>query len=176
MILEREGVRLRAVEPEDLELLYKWENEEANWRQSNTLVPYSKFILKNYITNSHKSLYETCQLRLMIDIISTGKTIGTIDLFEFDHYNQRAGVGILIADIEDRQKGYASVALGCLINYVFGTLYLHQLWCNILEGNEESMNLFKHHNFKVCATRNEWVRQNGKFTTEVMLQLINKEK
>jgi len=173
MILESEGVRLRAVEPEDLELLYKWENEEANWRQSNTLVPYSRFILKNYISNSHKSLYETCQLRLMIDVVSTGKTIGTIDLFDFDHFNLRAGVGILIADVTDRQKGFASVALGCLIKYTFETLQLHQLWCNILDGNEESMNLFIHHNFKKCATKKEWVRVNGQFTGETMLQLIN---
>jgi diamine N-acetyltransferase len=39
MILEGDGIKLRAVEPEDLELLYKWENEEINWKQSNTLVP-----------------------------------------------------------------------------------------------------------------------------------------
>lgn len=174
MILEGEGVRLRAVEPEDLELLYRWENEEANWRQSNTLVPYSRFVLKNYIANSHKSLFETGQLRLMIDVKESGKTIGTIDLFDFDHYNHRAGVGVLIADREDRKKGHASAALSCLIKYAFDTLQLHQLWCNILEGNTESMNLFLNHNFEVCATKREWVRTNGHFTAEFMLQLINR--
>ena len=175
MILECEGVRLRAPEPEDLELLYKWENEEVNWRQSNTLVPYSRFILKTYIANSHKSLFETNQLRLMIDVSATGKTIGTIDLYDFDHYHMRAGIGILIADANDRQKGYASAALGCLIKYAFKTLQLHQLWCNILEGNEESMNLFRHHNFTACGTKNEWIKANGRFISEIMFQLINPE-
>lgn len=176
MILEGEGVILRAVEPEDLELLYIWENEEINWRQSNTLVPYSRFTLKNYISNSHKSLFETGQLRLMIDIKETGRTIGTIDLFDFDHFHLRAGVGILIADIKDRQKGYASAALRCLIRYAFSTLRLHQLWCNILESNEESKKLFRNHNFTQCATKKEWVRVNGCFTDELMLQLLNPTK
>ena len=135
MILKGDIVRLRAVEPEDLELLYIWENEEINWKQSNTLVPYSRYTLKRYIANSHKSLFETGQLRLMIDSTSGNKTVGTIDLFDFDHFNMRAGVGILIADPDDRRKGYGSAALECIIRYVFETLNLHQVWCNILEGN-----------------------------------------
>jgi diamine N-acetyltransferase len=176
MILQGDGVRLRAVEPEDLELLYKWENEEANWKQSNTIVPYSKYILKRYIANSHKSLFETCQLRLMIDVPAEKKTIGTIDLFDFDLFHMRAGVGILIADQHDRKKGHASAALTSVIRYAFETLNLHQLWCNILEGNEESMSLFLHHGFVISATRKEWVRINGTFVTEYMLQLINPAK
>ncbi|HUW93283.1 MAG TPA: GNAT family N-acetyltransferase [Bacteroidales bacterium] len=173
MILECNSVRLRAVEPEDLELLYKWENEESNWRLSNTLVPYSRFVLKNYIAGSHKSLFETCQLRLMIDIPAEGRTVGTIDLFDFDHYNLRAGVGILVADEADRHKGYASAALSCLVKYAFGTLGLHQLWCNILEDNEESLSLFKKHGFTLCATKKEWIRVSSLFVCELMFQLIH---
>jgi len=176
MILESDIVRLRAVEPEDLELLYSWENEEAIWKQSNTLVPYSRYTLKRYIANSHKSLFETGQLRLMIDIASGKRTVGTIDLFDFDHFNMRAGVGILIADPGDRRKGYGSAALECIIRYVFETLRLHQLWCNILEGNEESMNLFMRHGFVRSAEKKEWVRTDGRFVTEYMLQLLNPAK
>jgi hypothetical protein len=50
------------------------------------------------------------------------RTIGSIDLFDFDHFHGRAGVGILIADPADRKKGYASAALACLVNYAFETL------------------------------------------------------
>ena len=172
MILRGDGVLLRAVEPEDLELLYRWENEEENWKLSNTLVPYSRFTLRRYIANSHRSLWETGQLRLMIDSTEEKRTIGTIDLYDFDHYHMRAGVGILIADIADRRKGYARAALGCLVNYAFTTLGLHQLWCNIIEGNEESMKLFRSQGFTICATRREWVRSGDRFVTEYMLQMI----
>lgn len=173
MILENDGIRLRAVEPEDLELLYKWENEETNWRQSNTLVPYSKYILKRYITGSRKSIYETGQLRLMIDVLPEVRTVGTIDLYEFDHYHNRAAVGILIADVRDRKKGYASAALTCLTGYAFETLGLHQLWCNIMGSNTESLNLFMHHGFAICSSRKEWIRTTDGYETEHTLQLIN---
>ena len=174
MILESDGVRLRAVEPEDLELLYKWENEEADWKQSNTLVPYSRYILKRYIAYSHRPLFETGQLRLMIDVMPEKRTVGTVDLYDFDHFHMRAGIGILIADPAERQKGYASAALKCIIRYAFETIGLHQLWCSIIEGNNESMNLFRHHGFEPCATRREWIKTTGGFLTEYSYQLINK--
>ncbi len=176
MILENDGIRLRAVEPEDLELLYRWENDETNWKQSNTLVPYSRYILKKYIAGSRKSIYETGQLRLMVDVLPDERTVGTIDLYEFDHYHNRAGVGILIADPADRKKGYASAALECLVSYAFETIGLHQLWCNILENNPESFKLFTNHGFVICGSRKEWVRMSGGYETEHLLQLINRKK
>ena len=173
MTLSYEGITLRAVEPEDLELFYIWENNESLWSQSNTLVPFSKFTLKRYIDNSHKSIYETGQLRLMIDLRDENKTIGTIDLFDFDHFHSRAGLGILIADESYRHKGYASMAMKCIINYAFVTLRLHQLWCNILESNKESLALFQKHGFNVCGQKKEWVKADNGYISELILQLIN---
>jgi len=176
MILENDGIRLRAVEPEDLELLYQWENDEANWKQSNNFVPFSRYILKKYIAGSGKSIYETGQLRLMIDVLPEERTVGTIDLFDFDHFNNRAGLGILIAHPADRKKGYASTALACVVSYAFETIGLHQLWCNILENNSESLHLFEGHGFTHCAARKEWTRAGDVWETEYTLQLINPKK
>ncbi len=166
-------IRLRAVEPEDLGLLYLWENDMANWRHTNTLVPWSRYALKQYIAEAGKSIFETGQLRLMIDLTSSGETIGTIDLYEFDHFHSRAGVGILIADGRERRKGYATAALRALVRYAFETIGLHQLWCNILDGNEESMQLFMRQGFILCGSRKEWIKTAGGYETEHTLQLIN---
>ncbi len=172
MILTFQSITLRAVEPEDLELLYLWENNDAIWNYSNTLIPYSRFTLKRYISRSHKSIYETGQLRLMIELTGEKRTIGTIDLFDFDHFHSRAGVGILIASSDDREKGYASMAMNCLINYAFSTLHLHQLWCNIDEANDSSLKLFEKHGFKICGKREEWIRKGDSYFSEYCLQLI----
>src|SRR5450759_2994573 len=112
-------ISLRALEPEDLELLYEWENNLSYWVISNTLTPFSKFTLKRYLKNSHKNIYETGQLRLMINHTADKIAIGTIDIFDFDPFHKRAGVGILIANDGYRRKGYASMSLTCLIRYCF---------------------------------------------------------
>ena len=66
MLLENGNIRLRAVEPEDLDRLYSWENNTRLWDVGNTRNPYSRYILKQYIINSDKDIYENKQLRLMI--------------------------------------------------------------------------------------------------------------
>jgi diamine N-acetyltransferase len=167
-------IKLRALEPEDLELLYKWENDESYWIISNTVTPFSRFTLKRYLENSHRNIYEIGQLRLMIDIAAANKTIGTIDIFDFDSFHKRAGIGILIADEEERKKGYASMALTCLIEYCFSTLQMHQLYCNILSNNSESINLFKKIGFTEVGVKKEWIKTPEGYIDEYLFQLISK--
>ena len=38
--LENDTIRLRALEPEDLDLLYAWENDTSLWEFGSTLVHY----------------------------------------------------------------------------------------------------------------------------------------
>jgi len=168
-------IKLRALEPEDLELLYEWENNNDYWRISNTVTPFSKYTLKRYILNSHKNIYEAGQLRLMIEHIPDKQTIGTIDIFDFDPFHRRAGIGILIADKEYRRKGLATMALTCLTDYCFKTLLLHQLYCNILENNCESIDLFKKIGFKEIGKKTDWIRTDNGYLSEIMFQLV-KEK
>jgi len=166
-------IRLRALEPEDLELLYSWENNISYWAISNTIVPFSKYTLKRYLEDSHKSIYETGQVRLMIDHIADNATIGTIDIFDFDPFHKRAGVGILIANEQYRRKGYATMALKCLINYCFNTLLLHQLHCSILSNNSDSIDLFKKVGFIQSGIKKEWIRSSEGYMDEYIFQMIN---
>jgi diamine N-acetyltransferase len=173
MKLKGQHVVLRAIEPEDIDLLYNWENDTENWNVSNTQTPFSRFILEQYITTSHVDIYSAKQLRLMI-CEKEGRAIGSIDLFDFDPNHMRAGIGILIADKTDRKKGLASEALKLLSNYSFEILNLHQLYCNITTDNESSILLFQKHGFQITGIKKQWIRSGNSFKDELLLQLINK--
>jgi diamine N-acetyltransferase len=165
----------RALEPSDVEILYEWENDISIWRLGNTIVPFSKFILEQYIKNSHQDIYTAKQLRLMIDVndkTNNLKTVGCIDLFDFDPVNMRAGVGILI-DKGNRGKGFALKALKNLIEYAFDVLNLHQLYCNITVDNKSSIDLFKQVNFEIVGLKKQWRKNKDSWIDEYMLQLIN---
>lgn len=164
-------VRLRPLEPEDLEILYQWENDPAIWKVSNTLVPFSRFILKQYIQESHRDLFETKQLRLIIEDLS-GKAAGAIDLFDFDPYHQRAGIGILIYDTIDRRKGLASDALQLMSEYGKKTLGLHQLYAHIRSDNPGSCSLFEKAGFQRAGTKKEWIRTQDGWLDEIIIQKI----
>ena len=118
LFLENEQIKLRAVEPGDLEKLYIWENDTALWLVGNTRQPLSKYALKQYIINSDKDIYESRQVRFMITDKINGKTVGTVDLFDFDVYNNRVALGLFV-DNEFQGQGYATQALHLTEKYVF---------------------------------------------------------
>ena len=173
-LLETRRLRLRAPELEDLEILYAWENHTQTWQISNTLVPFSRFILRQYLETAGKEIFETKQLRLMIDLKSEkglDLPIGTIDLFDFDPLHQRAGIGILVAAPKNRRKGYASEALSALTRYAFEILQLKQLYCNILENNPASLELFQKAGFEITGIKKNWIRTGNEWLDEYLLQL-----
>lgn len=172
MTLKGEHIYLRALEPEDLDFIHAVENDESIWEISCTQTPYSKFLIKQYLENAHKDIYEVKQLRLVISSYDN-LTIGMIDLFDFDFKNRRAGIGILVKEPVDRLKGYGQEALKLLIDYSFTHLDLHQLYCNISESNAASIKLFSNEGFNKIGLKKDWNYVNGAFKNEYLFQLIN---
>lgn len=171
-LLQSKAVRLRAPEPEDLELLYTWENNPEWWELGNTLVPYSRYLLKEYIAESHRDLFDMKQLRLMIDLCPTGKTVGMLDLYDFDPHHRKAGVGILV-DPHHQRNGLATEALNLLVEYAFSYLKLHQLFAHIPTGNEPSKALFTHCGFTVTGILTDWITVKDGYSDVLVLQKIN---
>jgi len=169
--LEYGKIRFRALEPEDIDLLYEWENDAEIWEISNTYEPFSKFILAKYIRESNRDIYESKQMRLVIET-TDGAPVGAIDLFDFDPFHFRAGVGILIHDEKDRKLGYASDALELLCQYAANYLRLHQLFANISEDNLASIHLFKKAGFELAGTKKDWRRTLSGWKSELMFQKI----
>ena len=173
LTLKGESIYLRALEPQDLEFLYVVENNESIWEVSNTQTPYSRFLIKQYLKNAHQDIYEAKQLRLAICKKESFAPVGLIDLFDFDPKNNRAGVGILIQNQEDRNAGIGKEALGLLIRYAFEKLNLHQLYANINTENQPSLSLFATFGFQKIGVKKQWNLVNGKYKDEALFQLIN---
>jgi len=171
LTLKGKHIYLRALELEDLDFIYAIENDETIWEISNTITPFSKYVITEYLANAHKDIFEVKQLRLVISN-SKHEAIGMIDLFDFDFKNKRAGVGIIVKAAEDRKKGYGSEALTLLTKYCKAQLDLHQLYCNISEENEASLRMFQNQGFEIVGLKKDWNFIHGAFKNEYLLQHI----
>lgn len=170
--LKGENIYLRALEPEDLEFIHTIENDETIWEISNTITPYSKYLIKQYLEQAHKDIFEVKQLRLVISSYKE-ESLGMIDLFDFDFKNGRAGVGILVKETNNRGKGYGYEALKLLTDYCFTHLDLHQLYCSISEENNASIKLFTNQGFEKIGLKKDWIHSDGSYKNEYLFQLIN---
>jgi diamine N-acetyltransferase len=170
--LHGENIYLRALEPEDLEFVYAIENDESIWEISNTITPYSKFLIRQYLENAHQDIYEAKQLRLAICKKENSTAIGLIDLFDFDVRNKRAGVGIIIQNEIDRSSGFGKEALKLVIDYAFEHLQVHQLYANIGTENKASLALFTTFGFEKIGVKKDWNFVGNAFQDEAIFQLI----
>lgn len=193
-MLEGQKVKLRGVLDSDADLLFDWENRPELWHLGDEHSPLSKDQISAFIYNSTGDVYIDGQLRLMIDLntpaslraergnlskpedchsrFSFAMTVGCIDLFEYDQHNQRAGVGILIADAENRKAGNAKEALRLLTNYCFHVLDFRQLYCHIPVDNEASLKLFKSCGFEETGRCKDWVKKENEFIDAVFMQRL----
>ncbi len=171
--LSGDNIYLRALEPQDLDFLYKLENDETVWEVSETQAPYSKYILKQYLENSHKDIYEVKQLRMAISNFDE-KLLGFIDLYDFNPKNNRAGVGIIVLDSQNRNKGVGTEALKLLVDYAFANLNLHQLYANISEDNHPSIKLFTNLGFEKSGVKKDWNYISGEYKNEMLYQKVRK--
>ncbi|NKI25970.1 GNAT family N-acetyltransferase [Arenibacter sp. 6A1] len=172
--LKGKQIYLRALEPKDLEFLYLLENDPENWEISGTTAPYSKHVLELYLENAHKDIYEVKQLRLCICDLND-RAIGFIDLFDFDPKNLRVGLGIIVRQSGDRNKGIGTEAVALLTDYVFSVLGLKQIYTNVLEDNDPSLHLFAKLGFEKVGVKKDWIVSNGKFKNEILFQKLNKQ-
>ncbi|HNW70702.1 MAG TPA: GNAT family protein [Bacteroidales bacterium] len=172
--MQNNRVNLRAVEPADIDFIYRLENDAHNMISAEQKEPVSRYAIEQYVLSVGDGFFTSGQMKLIIESNDTPekKSIGCVDLFEGDTINRRAGIGIFIV-AEAQKKGYASAALGLMIEYCFETLGLHQLFCNIGEENKDSLKLFTNHGFQIVGLKKDWRYYNKSWKNEYMLQLIN---
>ena len=172
LTLQGKKVYLRALEPEDLDFVHEIENDEDFWEISSTQAPYSKFLIRQYIENAHRDIYDIKQLRLVI-CTKRGRPVGLIDVYDLEPRDKRAAIGILIANKKDRKKGFGSESLALLCDYCFTHLGLHQVYASVTSNNEESKRVFESNGFRKIGLKKDWTLFNGKFKDEWLYQLIN---
>ncbi|WP_430907843.1 GNAT family N-acetyltransferase [Maribacter sp. 2-571] len=169
--LKGEQLYLRALEPEDLDFLYETENNTALWEISSTITPYSKHVLRYYLENAHRDIYDVKQLRLVI-CSAADQVMGLIDLFDFDPIHKRAGIGIVVLKNEHRNSGVGTEAISVLLEYAFHTLDLHQVYANVGADNDTSMHLFQKLGFVQIGVKCDWLYTGDGYKDEILFQKI----
>lgn len=164
------SVHLRAMEPEDLDLLYGIENDAELWDLGNTNVPYSRYVLHEFIANSTGDIYTDKQVRLIVEN-DEHEVVGLLDLVNFDPKHLRAEIGLVI-ERHQRRLGYAWAALNRLLDYARSTLHLHQLYVVIAVDNEPSLELFRKLGFVESGCLADWLYDGYRFSDAIVMQKV----
>ena len=147
MTLRGKNIFLRYPIPEDCDILLKWENDPEVWEAGDNKWPYSKREMENFITEG-QSLEKNKQARFMICLNDTNRSVGCVDLFDYDSEEKNVGIGILIYDKKDRFHGYATEAINILFSYVQEKNDIKSMISQVNNQNIASLKLFEKAGFK----------------------------
>ena len=161
-------IKLRAMEPEDLDILYLIENDKGLWNVGATNVPYSRYTLHEYMANAKDDIYADRQVRLVVED-SHSETVGMADLVRFDPQHQRAEIGIVILN-DRRRMGYATAAINEMCCYALRVLHLHQLYAVVDMDNKAALELFQKTGFEERTALHDWLFDGRKYHDALMMQ------
>lgn len=164
-------ISLRGPEPDDLDNLYLWENDTTLWPFGSTRAPLSRHQIWQYIDSYDGDIFSQKQLRMIITDNESGKSVGTVDIYDFDARDSHAMVGIFVAS-DHRCKGYATEALSLINEYARLTLGLHQLAALVSTDNAASIALFKGCGYKSKGCLKSWIRQGRTYSDALIFQRL----
>lgn len=164
------SITLRALEPEDLDLLYRIENDDELWGVGITNVPYSRYLLHDFISNSSGDIYTDKQVRLIIEN-EARQAVGLADLMSFDPKNMKAELGLVIQRA-CRHQGYAAATILKIHDYARRTLHLHQIYVVIAVSNENTLRLFQQMGYQQSAHLADWLFDGSRYHDAVVMQCV----
>jgi len=127
-----EGVGLRLVLEQDLELLARWRNDPLT-----SAMFHSPFMMSDAaLIDWHRALLgNPDRMRFMIERLEDKVTIGIIGLEHINYRNQEAELAGLVIDLAERGQGWGAKAIGTMVRYAFEDLNLHRLYARIYGSN-----------------------------------------
>ena len=161
MNLVGKKVMLRAMEPEDMELLRETVNDpEIERMVGGWSFPVSKYQQMKWY---EQVVGDQRNLRFIVETLDTKETIGMVNLVDIDWKNRSAFHGIKLKREAPKRHGYATDAVITLMEYAFEELQLVRLDGSWVEYNTASISLYKKCGWKIEGTKEKSVFHQGRY-------------
>ena len=173
MNIKGKVVTLRAMEPEDQEMLREMVNDpEIEKMVCGYSYPVST---EQQIRWFQSNCNDPQNLRLIIETEGEGP-IGYANITEIDWKNKTASHGVKISKKKFRAKGIATDTTMAVMRYVFEELQLNRLEGNFLEYNEASRKILCGKlGWVVEGARRQAVFKENGYHDEVMISILRDE-
>ena len=172
-MLEGTLVRLRAMEPEDLEDSYKWANdcEVTLWLTSPRYL-VSRETEQQWIDDAPANNFS--DVRLAIET-KDGKHIGGINLHRVHPEDRKAGLGIMIGERDHWSNGYGTDAVTTLLAFAFDEMNLHRVWLHAFADHDHAIKCYQRCGFREEVRLRQEVYQGGRHYDVVVMGVLETE-
>lgn len=126
--------------------------------------------VEKFIVDSNR---ENISALLGVFNAKSDKPIGNIRLFNYDVNHKRVELSLLFYDKGEWGKGYATEAVGAIVEYVFSVLKLHRIYADYYSVNKASARVFEKTGFNVEGIFKNHFYLNDHYVDSVRIARIN---
>jgi RimJ/RimL family protein N-acetyltransferase len=167
-------IRLRALEPSDAEIFYKWDQNSERARNLDFVwPPTSLAFARAWIEEQSKKRLENDTYHWVIED-RNGAPVGSISTHDCDRRRGTFSYGIDIAP-EHQRKGYASEAIRLILKWYFEELGYQKANVSIVSYNTASINLHEKLGFQREGTLRRMTFSRGEYFDLVWLGMTMEE-
>lgn len=172
-MLEGKLVRLRALEPTDVERAYRWMNDPEVIRHLGVRYPLSMADEERWLKERPTNSFEK-GVGLAIET-EDGVHIGSLDLRDVRPEDRKAGMGIMIGDKEYWSNGYGTDAIVTLLRFAFGEMNLNRVWLHVFEFNERAIACYQKCGFREEGRLRQHSYNQGRYWDTVVMGVLREE-
>jgi RimJ/RimL family protein N-acetyltransferase len=172
-MIHLDSVTLRALEPKDIEFLYRFRNDSAITEQLvGFSTGYSVQSLHQWL-ESHRGRSD--EVLWAIALNQNDQCIGHAGLYQIDPRVGKAEFGILIGDASLHGRGIGRQVSAAIVTYAFQQLRLHKVSLTVLATNARARGLYERLGFRIEGTLRDDQWRNGRFIDVVVMSLLESE-
>ena len=173
-MLDGKLVRLRAMEPEDLEDALRWVNDrEVTLWLTSLRYPMALKDEQKWLDGAPANSFAD-GVRLAIET-KDGKHIGGINLHRTNPEDRKAGLGIMIGEKDHWSNGYGTDAVLTLLKLAFDEMNLHRVWLQVFPDNERAIACYLKCGFREEGRLRQEVFQDGRYYDVIVMGVLNDE-
>jgi RimJ/RimL family protein N-acetyltransferase len=167
-------VRLRAVEPSDAEVHYRWNQDAETFRRLDRIhFPQSLAATRRWADEASLGKPEGDNFHFQVESLA-GELVGSVAAHHCDPRNGTFQVAVATAP-EQRRKGYAAEAVVLLLRYYFLELRYQKTTVYLLAFNEPSQRLVERLGFQPEGRLRRMHFTDGQYVDELVYGMTSEE-
>ncbi|HEV8574303.1 MAG TPA: GNAT family protein [Dehalococcoidia bacterium] len=173
-MLEGRLVRLRALEPSDLENAYTWVNDREVTQYLMVRYPWSRAREEKYLSEASAEDNSFHDVRLAIET-RDGVHIGMCGLHRARPEDRGAELGIMIGDKSFWSNGYGTDTVQTLLTFAFDQMNMYKVALGVFEFNERAQACYRKCGFIEEGRAREEYFQDGRYWDIVRMGILRRE-
>jgi diamine N-acetyltransferase len=133
---------LRPAERTDIPLLIRWFNDERTVVHLSARAPLGQALEERWFERMVEA-HGRDHWYFISCLLEDERPVGNVGLFDVDLTNGSAGIGIMIGDPADQDRGLGTDTMEVVLNFGFGELRLERMWLDVYENNARAIRSYE---------------------------------